>query len=85
MMKTENDSKLRRFRKRLGVTSTEAADLCGINQSTLIRIELGQTDPVLSTALRVQAWMDGEARRCRVPRAERVDLADLVPARSASR
>jgi len=80
MKHTTTDSKLRNFRHAVGATSREVADAVGINQSTLIRIELGKREPLLSTALRISSWADDQAKRKRVPRAERVALEDLVPA-----
>jgi predicted transcriptional regulator len=74
--------KLRDFRHTVGQTSHQVAKKVGINQSTLVRLELGQTDPKLSTALRLVAWADDEAKRQRVPRARRLDLGDLVPQRA---
>tara|TARA_B100000749_G_C18422829_1_gene464257 strand:- start:207 stop:449 length:243 start_codon:yes stop_codon:yes gene_type:complete len=80
-MQHSDDTKLRSFRHAVGATSREVADAVGINQSTLVRIELGDREPLLSTALRIEAWADGVAKKKRLPLDQRLLLEDLVPAR----
>jgi transcriptional regulator with XRE-family HTH domain len=53
-MPTQNFGRLvREKRERLGLTIREAAELCGLSERGLELIELGDSDPKLSSVLRI--------------------------------
>lgn len=54
-------------REKLGLTITEAAERCGLSARGLEAIELGDSDPKLSSVLRIAANLDidlGEINSC---------------------
>lgn len=53
-MPTQNFGRLvREKRERLGLTIRETAELCGLSERGLELIELGDSDPKLSSVLRI--------------------------------
>ena len=59
-------------RERLGLTIKEAAELCGLSDRGLELIELGDSDPKLSSVLRIASILNidlGEISSC-IPVAE---------------
>ena len=73
------DSKLRAFRLRIGKTSAEVGRACDVSQSTITRIELGDSAPQLETAIRILKWADVQAKRHNVPKCHRLEKTDLLP------
>ena len=58
---------VRNKRERLGLTIKEAAELCGLSERGLEFIELGDSDPKLSSVLRIASALDidlGEIASC---------------------
>jgi transcriptional regulator with XRE-family HTH domain len=54
-------------REKLGLTITEAAERCGLSARGLEAIELGDSDPKLSSVLRIAANLDidlGDIKTC---------------------
>ena len=71
--------KLREFRQRVGATAQDVADATGLACTTITRIELGDVQPMYSSAVRILAWADEQAKVNRVPRNMRVTTEDLLP------
>ena len=70
--------KLREFRQKVGATAQDVADATGLACTTITRIELGDVQPMYSSALRILAWTEEQARICRIPRSDRVRPEDLI-------
>lgn len=63
---------VREKRERLGLTIKEASELCGLSDRGLELIELGDSDPKLSSVLRIATALDldlGDISSC-IPVAE---------------
>lgn len=67
-METQHFGRIvRNKRERLGLTIGEAAERCGMSARGLELIELGDSDPKLSSVLRIAAVLDinlGEIEPC---------------------
>ena len=67
-MGTQHFGKIvRSKRERLGLTISEAAERCGMSARGLELIELGDSDPKLSSVLRIASALDinlGEIESC---------------------
>ena len=62
----------------MGVSAAEVGEATGLSTTTITRIELGDVEPKLATAVRILAWTDATAKKFRVPVAARVRPADLL-------
>jgi DNA-binding XRE family transcriptional regulator len=50
------------LRERHGLTQAELAELCGVNQGDISRIERGSTSPTTRTLQRIAAALDADVR-----------------------
>ena len=75
--------RLRSFRKIVGDTAQDVAEITGLSQTTVTRIELGEVSPQHETATRLLAYCDQRARKYRVPIRDRITSDDLLPSQRA--
>lgn len=78
-MENSPHSRLRSFRRIVGDTAKDVAEITGLSQTTVTRIELGEVSPQHETATRLLAYCDQRARKYRVPIRDRVTSDDLLP------
>ncbi|MFN4133011.1 MAG: CBS domain-containing protein [Candidatus Hadarchaeales archaeon] len=74
-------SEIKEARKRLGITQAKLAELCGVTQPYMAKIEAGRVDPKLSLIERISEVLSGGRRETSVLKIEKIMCSPVVCAR----